>query len=93
MGVRIALGAGTREIFRLIIGSGLSLALVGVLVGIPAALGLTRLMSGLLADVGGADPLTYVVVVAIMGVAALLASYLPARRATRVDPLVALRTD
>jgi ABC-type antimicrobial peptide transport system permease subunit len=93
MGVRIALGAGTREIFRLIIGSGMSLALVGVIIGIPAALGLTRLMSGLLSDVASTDPLTYVVVVAMLGIAAFLASYLPARRATRVDPLVALRGD
>jgi putative ABC transport system permease protein len=93
MGVRIALGAGRREIFRLIVGSGMGLALVGILVGVPAALALTRLMSGVLSDVASTDPLTYVAVVAMLGMAAFLASYLPARRATRVDPLVALRTD
>jgi putative ABC transport system permease protein len=93
MGVRIALGAGRGEIFRLIVGSGMGLALVGVLLGIPAALAMTRLMRGLLSDVTSSDPLTYLAVVAMLGVAAFLASYLPARRATRVDPLVALRTD
>jgi putative ABC transport system permease protein len=93
MGVRIALGAGKREIFRLIIGSGMGLALVGVVVGIPAALVLTRLMRGLLSEVTNTDPLTYVAVVVMLGLAAFLASYLPARRATRVDPLVALRGD
>ena len=60
MGVRIALGAGRREIFRLIIGSGMGLTLVGVLVGIPAALALTRLMSGMLSGVASADAVTYV---------------------------------
>ena len=93
MGVRIALGAGKGEIFRLIIGGGMRLALVGVLVGIPAALAMTRLMRGVLSDVTSTDPLTYLAVVAMLGTAAFLASYLPARRATRVDPLVALRTD
>ena len=93
MGVRIALGAGRPEIFRLIIGSGMGLALVGVVVGIPAALALTRLMSGMLSGVASADPATYVAVVGMLGIAAFLASYLPARRATRVDPLVALRAE
>jgi putative ABC transport system permease protein len=93
IGVRIALGASRGEVFRLIVGSSLRLALVGVLVGIPAALTLTRLMGGVLSDVESIDPLTYAVVVAMLGTAAFLASYLPARRATRIDPLVALRTE
>ena len=93
MGVRIALGAGRREIFRLIVGGGMGLALAGVLVGIPAALALTRLMKGVLSEVTSNDPVTYIAVVAILGTVAFLASYLPARRATRVDPLVALRSD
>jgi hypothetical protein len=63
------------------------------LVAIPAALALTPLKRGVLADVATTEPWTYVAVVALLGAAALLASYLPARRATRVDPLVALRTD
>jgi putative ABC transport system permease protein len=93
IGVRVALGAGRREIFRLIVGRGMRLGLVGVLVGIPAALALTRLMSGVLSGLGTTDPMTYASVAALLGIAAFLASYLPARRATRVDPLVALRSD
>lgn len=93
IGVRVALGAGRGEIFRLIIGRGMRLALVGVLVGVPAALALTRLMSGVLSSLATTDAMTYASVVALLGIAAFLASYLPARRATRIDPLVALRTD
>ena len=93
IGVRVALGASRGEIFRLIIGRGLRLALVGVLVGVPAALVLTRLMSGVLSSLATTDALTYASVVALLGIAAFFASYLPARRATRIDPLVALRTD
>jgi putative ABC transport system permease protein len=92
IGVRMALGASKSEVFRLMVGSSLRLAFVGVLVGIPAALASTRLLGGLF-DVERGDPPTYVAVVAMLGIAAFLASYLPARRATRVDPLVALRTD
>jgi putative ABC transport system permease protein len=93
IGVRVALGAGRREIFRLIIGNGMTLALVGLIVGVPAALALSRLMSGVLSGVTSGDPLTYIAVVVMLGTSALLASYLPARRATRIDPIVALRTD
>jgi putative ABC transport system permease protein len=93
IGVRSALGATRREIFRLIVGRGMRLALVGVCVGIPAALALTRLMSGVLSGLSTTDPLTHVMVAGLVGIAAFLASYLPARRATRVDPLVALRAD
>jgi putative ABC transport system permease protein len=93
MGIRIALGASRLEILRLIVVSGMGLALAGVLVGIPAALALTRLMSGVLSEVTSSDPLTYLAVAAMLGTVAFFASYLPARRATRVDPLVALRTD
>jgi predicted permease len=93
IGVRVALGAGRREIFRLVVGRGLRLAALGVLVGIPAALALTRLMSSVLSGLDTTDPMTYASVAALLGVAAFLASYLPARRATRVDPLVALRAE
>jgi putative ABC transport system permease protein len=93
MGVRIALGASRREIFRLIVGGGMVLASMGILLGVPAALVLTRLMGGLLSEMTSTDPVTYMVVAGMLGVAAFLASYLPARRAMRVDPLVALRTD
>ena len=93
IGVRVALGAGRRDILRLIVGNGLGLAATGVIIGVPAALVLTRLMGGVLAGVTNTDPATYVAVVALLSASALLASYLPARRATRVDPLVALRSD
>jgi putative ABC transport system permease protein len=69
------------------------LSLVGVMIGIPAALTLTRLMSGLLSGITSTDPVTYLAVVVMLASSALLASYVPARRATRVDPVVALRTD
>jgi putative ABC transport system permease protein len=93
IGVRVALGANKREIFRLIIGNGMRLALVGTAVGVPAALALTRLMGGMLSGITSADPLTYIAVVGMLLGSALLASYLPARRATRVDPIVALRAE
>ena len=93
IGVRIALGADKREIFRLIIGNGIRLALVGAAVGVPSALALTRLMGGMLSGVTSVDPLTYIAVVGMLVISAMLASYLPARRATRVDPIVALRAE
>src|SRR5215813_6888394 len=93
IGVRIALGADKREIFRLIIGAGMRLALVGVAIGVPSALALTRLMGGMLSGVSSADPITYIAVVGMLMISALLASYLPARRATQVHPIVALRTE
>jgi putative ABC transport system permease protein len=93
IGVRVALGADKREIFRLIIGAGMRLALVGAAVGVPLALALTRLMGGMLSGVTSADPVTYIAVVGMLVISALLASYLPARRATRVDPIVALRAE
>jgi predicted permease len=91
IGVRMALGADNREIFRLIIGGGLGLAALGILIGVPAALALTRLLRGFLSGVTTTDPLTYGAVITLLTLSALLASYLPARRATRVDPIAALR--
>lgn len=93
IGVRLALGAGRNDVFRLIIGNGMRLAVIGVIVGIPMALMLTRLLGGVLSDVTGADPVIYAAAVGLLVASALLASYLPARRATRIDPLVALRTE
>jgi hypothetical protein len=93
IGVRVALGASKGDVFRLIIGSSMRLALMGVLLGIPAALALTKLMSGVLSDVASTDPVTYLAVVAMLGIVACLAIFLPAQRATRIDPLVALRTE
>lgn len=93
IGVRVALGADKLEIFRLITDAGMRLALVGAAVGVPSALALTRLMGGMLSGVTSADPVTYIAVVGMLVISALLASYLPARRATRVDPIVALRAE
>jgi putative ABC transport system permease protein len=93
IGVHIALGARNREIVRLIIGNGMRLALLGIAIGVPAALALTRSMRDLLSGVTSTDPLTYAGVASILVLAAFLASYLPARRATRIDPIVALRNE
>ena len=93
IGVRVALGADKGEIFRLIVRNGMTLAVVGMAVGVPAAWAATRLLGGMLSGITGTDPLTYIAVIAMVAASALLASYLPARRAMRVDPLVALRID
>jgi predicted permease len=91
LGVRMALGATRREILRLVVGEGMVLAAIGTAVGSTAALGLTRLMASLLYGVRPADPATLALVSLLLGGIALLACYVPAWRATRVDPMVALR--
>jgi predicted permease len=93
IGIRIALGADARGILRLIVTNGMGLAAAGAVIGVPAALALTRLMGGLLSGVTSTDPVTYVAVLVALGLSALLASYVPGRRATRIDPMTALRTE
>ena len=93
IGVRLALGADRSDVFRLIVGNGMRLALTGVVVGVPMALMLTWVMGGMLSGVAGADPVIYAAAVGLLVTSALLASYLPARRATRIDPLIALRSE
>jgi putative ABC transport system permease protein len=91
LGLRMALGAERHDVVRLVVGQGMRLTFVGMAVGLLAALGLTRLLASFLYAVRPIDPVTFVVVSALMFAVALLASYIPARRATKVDPLVALR--
>jgi putative ABC transport system permease protein len=93
IGVRVALGASRTEVLRLIIGDGMKLTLMGAAIGVPAALVMTRLIGGVLPGVTGTDPVIYAAVAALLAPAAFMASYLPARRAAGVDPVVALRTD
>jgi putative ABC transport system permease protein len=91
IGVRMALGADPRKVLRLILSQGLRVTAIGLLAGIGGALGASRLMSNLLFGVGTADPLSFLVGCALLLVIAALACFIPAYRATRVDPLVALR--
>jgi putative ABC transport system permease protein len=93
IGIRIALGAQPAQVFRLLTGEGFRLAVGGVAIGLGASLVLTRVLRSFLYEVSPLDPITYIAVAATLITVGLLASYLPARRATRVDPLIALRHD
>jgi predicted permease len=91
MGLRLALGANARDLMQLVVGQGIRVVLAGVALGLIASFAATRLLAGMLFGVSPLDPLTFAVVVAVLVLAAVLASFIPARRATRVDPMVALR--
>jgi predicted permease len=93
IGIRIALGAGRGEMMKMILGQGMRLVIAGVVLGLAAAFGLTRLLAGLLFGVKAGDPLTFVAVAVILTSVALLAAFVPAQRATRVDPILALRQE
>ena len=93
IGVRLALGANRREIFRLILGRGLALAVAGAAIGLAGAFWLTSVMKSLLFSVSSTDPGTFVAVPALLIVIAMIACYVPAKRATRVDPVRALRAE
>jgi putative ABC transport system permease protein len=91
IGVRLALGAARRDILALIVGRGMRLAAMGVVVGAIAAIGATRALSWMLFGVGAADPTTYAAVIGTLVVIALVACYVPARRAMRLNPVIAMR--
>jgi len=91
MGIRLALGAQPLDVLRLIVGRGMLLAFTGVALGVGGAFALTRLLESLLFNVSATDPLTFASIAIIVVVIALLSCYIPARRASRVDPAIALR--
>ena len=91
IGIRVTLGAQPNDVFRTVVGEGLRFALIGIGIGIAAGLLLTRLLQSFLYGISASDPLTFIGVTILLLAVALAASFFPARRATRVDPIIALR--
>jgi putative ABC transport system permease protein len=93
IGVRLALGAQTGDVLKLVIGQGMKLTLVGLTIGLAASLPAAKVMKSLLFGVGAGDPTIFAAIALLLVFTALLACYLPARKATKVDPVVAIRSD
>jgi putative ABC transport system permease protein len=93
IGIRLALGAGGPDVLRLVVGQGMRLVLIGLAAGLFGAWMLSRVLSSQLFGITAQDPLTYVTVALLLGAVALAATWLPAQRATRVDPMISLRTE
>jgi putative ABC transport system permease protein len=91
IGIRVALGASSSDVLHMILGEGVRITLIGVAIGLIAAVGLTRLITKVIYGVGANDPFTFIGVALLLTTVALAACYIPARRAMRVDPIVALR--
>jgi putative ABC transport system permease protein len=93
IGIRLALGAQPGQVLQLVLKQGLLLTSVGIALGLVGALALTRVLSGLLFGVGATDPATFATIVSLLSVVSIIACYLPARRALKVDPVIALRDE
>ena len=91
IGIRMALGARAGHVLRMVVREAVLMVVLGILIGGAGALALSRVMTSLLFETSATDPVTFVVVVLVLGVVGAIAAYLPARRATQVDPLIALR--
>ena len=91
IGIRSALGAKRSHVLKLVIGRGLGMASIGIVLGLSASLGLTRFLASLLYGVTAIDPMTFIFISILLLMVSVLACYIPARRATKIDPLVALR--
>ena len=93
IGIRIALGAGKNSIFRLVVGQAMTIVAISLVAGVIGAFAATRLLNSLLYGIGASDPVTFIAIMLLVSVVAFLAAWLPARRAMRVDPIVALRAE